>query len=142
MQAALRSSAALVFGSVMAWLVAIVVLARLSPVNATLSMAAAAGIASFVIVIASRTPLLSVVPAVFYGFASTFAYLSHSAAAFTVEALTSLSLQNAVLSVPASLLIGTALGIVHAWLAGVLAEDAGKAKLSPSKAGVPEGSKP
>ena len=131
--AAVRSSAGLIFGTVMAWLVAIVVAARVSPVSTTLSMAAVAGLASFLIVIASRTPLLSVVPAAFYGFASTFAYLSHSAAAFTLDALTSISLQNAFFSVSASLLIGTAIGLVHGRLAGALAGD-GHASLSLSNA--------
>jgi hypothetical protein len=141
-QAAVRSSAALVFGAIMAWLVAIVAASGLSPVNATASLAVLAGVASFLIVLASRLSLLSVVPATFYGFASTFAYLGHSAAAFTVESLTSLSLQNAVFSVSASLLIGTALGIVHAWLAGLLAGDVGKAKLGLSNGHLAKAGKP
>jgi Protein of unknown function (DUF1097) len=134
-RAAVRSSAALVFGTVIAWLVAVVVAAGPDSVSATLSTATAAGTASFLIVIASRTPLLSVVPAVFYGFASTFAYLSHSPGALTVEALISPSWRNAIFSVPVSLLIGTALGIVHGWLAVALAGDGtGPAKLSLSNA--------
>jgi hypothetical protein len=140
-QAAIRSSAALVFGTVMAWLVAIVVAAQLVPVDMTLSLAVAAGIASFLIVIASRVPLLSVVPATFYGFASTFAYLGHSAAAFTVKALTSLSLQNAVFTLSASLLIGTALGIAHGRLAAALAGDDGKSKLGLSNGHLAKGGK-
>src|SRR5215475_943320 len=70
-QAALRSSAALVFGVVMAWAVAIVVAAGTFPLSTPLAMAITAGIASFVIVLASAGPILSVVPATFYGFAST-----------------------------------------------------------------------
>jgi hypothetical protein len=118
--AAIRSSAALVFGVVMAWLVAIIVVARLLPASATASTALAAGIASFLIVMASRWAMLSLVPATFYGFAATFACLSLSPGAFTVEALTALAWKNALFSVPASLLIGTGLGIVHGWLAGLL----------------------
>jgi Protein of unknown function (DUF1097) len=130
LRAAIRSSAALVFGVIMAWLVAVVVAADLLPANAAVSTAIVAGTASFLIVMASRTALLSVVPATFYGFASTFAYLSLSSGAFTVGMLTSFGWGNAVLSVPVSLLIGTGLGIVHARLANAFAaHEAGSANL-------------
>src|SRR5262245_61236310 len=72
-QAALRSSSALVFGFVMAWAVAIVVAAGALPLGTSLATAITAGIASFLIVLASARPVLSVVPATFYGFAATFA---------------------------------------------------------------------
>jgi Protein of unknown function (DUF1097) len=120
-QAAMRSSAALVFGVVMAWLVALVVAAGVLPLNTTASTAMAAGIASFLIVAASRSMMLSIVPATFYGFASTFAYLSLFDEALTLDALTSFSWRNAIFSVPASLLIGTGLGIMHRWLVRILA---------------------
>jgi Protein of unknown function (DUF1097) len=120
-QAAWRSSAALVFGVVMAWTVALVVAAGTLPLDTAASTAIAAGAASFLIVIASRSTVLSIVPATFYGFASTFAYLSLSAGAFTLEALTSFGWRNAIFSVPASLLIGTGLGIMHGRLAHILA---------------------
>jgi Protein of unknown function (DUF1097) len=119
-QAALRSSAALVFGVVMAWAVAIVVATGTLPLSASLATAVAAGIASFLIVLASARPVLSVVPATFYGFASTLAYLSLSPGAFRIGALTSLGWKNAIVVVPVSLLIGTGLGVVHGWLAKVL----------------------
>jgi hypothetical protein len=118
-QAAMRSSAAVVFGVVMAWLVALVVASAVLPLNATASTAMTAGIASFLIVIASRSMMLSIVPATFYGFASTFACLSLSSGAFTLPALTSFGLRNVLFGVPASLLIGTGLGITHGWLANV-----------------------
>jgi hypothetical protein len=120
-RAALRSSAALAFGVAMAWLVAVLVAADLLPLGMTASTVIAAAVASFLIVLASGIAVLDVVPASFYGFASTFAYLSLSAGAFTLEALTSFSLRNAIFSVPASLLIGTGLGIVHGWLANARA---------------------
>ena len=138
----MRSSAALVFGTVMAWLAAIFVAGGLAPVNATLSLAGVAGLASFLIVLASRILLLSLVPATFYGFASTFAFLGHSAEAFTVKALTALSFQNATFSVPASLLIGTALGIAQGWLASAFAGSAGGAKPGLSSGHFAKGFKP
>jgi hypothetical protein len=140
-QAAIRSSAALVFGVIMAWLVAVIVAAHVLPANEAVSTAIVAGTASFLIVIASRTALLSVVPATFYGFASTFAYLSLSSGAFTMGMLTSLSWSNAIISVPVSLLIGTGLGIVHARLANVIAaREAGSGNLGLS--GGPRVSRP
>lgn len=119
-QAALRSSAALVFGVLMAWAVALVVAARILPVSAPLSTAIAAGAASFLIVLASSNPILSVVPASFYGFASTFAYLSLAPDAFTMSALTAVSWMNAIVVVSASLLIGTGLGVAQGRLASML----------------------
>src|SRR5262245_34473326 len=128
-QAALRSSAALVFGVVMAWAVAMVVAAGPLPLSASLATAVTAGIASFLIVRASGTAILSIVPAAFYGFASTFAYLSLVPGAFTMSKLSSLDWGNAIVAVPISLLIGTGLGIAHGWFARVLAgDDAGGAR--------------
>ncbi|HEY7246920.1 MAG TPA: DUF1097 domain-containing protein [Xanthobacteraceae bacterium] len=120
-QAALRSSAALVFGVAMAWAVAMVVAAGTLPLAAWLAMPIAAGIASLLIVLASAAPILSVVPATFYGFASTFAYLGLAPGAFTVTAMTTLGWKNAIMSVPVSLLLGTALGVAHGRLAAFLA---------------------
>jgi Protein of unknown function (DUF1097) len=119
-QAALRSSAALVFGVVMAWVVALIVAAGILPLSASLATAIIAGIASFLIVLASARPILSVVPATFYGFASTFAYLSLVPGAFTISAMTDFRWNDAIAAVPISLLVGTGLGIAHGWLARVL----------------------
>lgn len=131
-RAALRSSAALVFGVVMAWVVAVAVAARILPLSGSLATAVTAGIASFLIVLASAGPILSIVPATFYGFASTFAYLSLVPGAFTINAMTGLSWKNAIVAVPISLLIGTGLGIAQGWLARVLA--AGNARATPARA--------
>ncbi len=124
-QAALRSSAALIFGVVMAWIVAVVVTAHILPLAPTIATAIVAGIASFLIVMASRWPLLGVVPATFYGFASTFAWLSLAPNAFNFEALTETSARNVLVALPASLLIGTGLGILHGRLQKILSRDAG-----------------
>jgi Protein of unknown function (DUF1097) len=131
-QAALHSSAALIFGVVMAWAVAIVVAAGTLPLSASLATATTAGIASFLIVRASAGPILSVVPATFYGFASTFAYLSLVPRAFTISAMTSPNWKNVIVAVPISLLIGTGLGIAHGWLARLLA--GGEAGAAPRRA--------
>jgi hypothetical protein len=119
-RAALRSSAALIFGVAMAWGVALVVAAGTLPLGVPPATAIAAGLASFLIVLASATPILSIVPATFYGFASTFAYLSLVPGAFTLGALTTLKWENVIVALPISLLIGTALGAAQGWLASLL----------------------
>ncbi|WP_197033779.1 DUF1097 domain-containing protein [Bradyrhizobium sp. URHD0069] len=129
LQAALRSSAALVFGVVMAWAV---VAAGILPLSASLATAVTVGIAAFLNVLASAGPILSIVPATFYGFASTFAYLSLVPGAFTINAMTGLNWKNAIVAVPLSLLIGTGLGIAQGWMASVLA--AGKTHVAPARA--------
>jgi len=119
-QAAVRSSAALVFGVIMAWAVAAAAASGMVPLNTTVATAACAGIASFFIILAAWTSILSVVPATFYGFASTFAYLSLAPGAFTIQALTAPRLENVLVTMPGSLLIGTGIGVAHAKLAGRL----------------------
>jgi Protein of unknown function (DUF1097) len=118
---ALRSSTALIFGVVMAWAVAIVVAGAILPLSASLATTITAGIASFLIALASARRILSVVPATFHGFASTFAYLSLEPGAFTISAMTGFSWENAIVAVPISLVIGTGLGVTHGWLAHLLA---------------------
>ncbi|WP_198026448.1 DUF1097 domain-containing protein [Bradyrhizobium sp. ARR65] len=129
-QAAIRSSAALVFGVAMAWLVALVVSSGVLLLAPTASTMIAAGIASFLIVIASCIKPLRIVPAAFYGFASTFAYLSLSTGAFSVAALTSFNWKNALLCVSISLLFGTGLGAMHGSLAVLLSWRNGTSRLS------------
>jgi hypothetical protein len=132
LRAALRSSAALVFGVVMAWAVAVVVAAGILPLSASLATAVTAGIASFLIILAPARTILSIVPATFYGFASTFAYLSLVPGAFTINAMTGLNWKNAIVAARFSLVIGTGLGIAQGWIASVLA--AGKTRVAPARA--------
>ena len=72
----LRSSAGLVFGVMIAWCVVIAVASGILPLGTTLATAVCAAIAPVAIVLASAAPVLSTVPAAFYGFASTFAVVS------------------------------------------------------------------
>jgi hypothetical protein len=119
-RAALRSSAALVFGVIMAWLVALVAASGVVPLPIPVAMAISAGLASFLIVMASSLQALSVVPATFYGFASTFAYLSLVPGELAVGRITALSLANPLGCVTLSLLIGTVLGVAHRGLTDLL----------------------
>jgi Protein of unknown function (DUF1097) len=126
-QAAVRSSAALVFGVVMACIVATIGTTNALALSPPMTTAISAGVSSFVIVMASRVSYLAIVPATFYGFASTFAYLSLAPGESEFSAMTTLNWRNALITVPTSLLIGTGLGIIHGWLAKVLATPRPKA---------------
>jgi hypothetical protein len=117
----MESSASMVFGVVMAWGVAVVVAAEWLPFGAPVSGALAAGFASLLIVLASALPPLSRVPASFYGFASTFAYLTLVDEAATLHRLTTFGWNNGAIAVAVSLLIGTLFGVIHGVLAHALA---------------------
>src|SRR5262249_29617270 len=109
---------------------------KLSSLSAT-ALAAATSAAAAVLAfsqmpVASRVSYFSIVPATFYGFASsTLAYLGLAPGAFTTAAMTTLSWKNAIVSVPMSLLLGTVLGATHRRLASVLA--ANKSEAAPCR---------
>lgn len=114
----------LAFGVVLAWIVSMLVLA-----NSTLPMplAAAALVALVVPIIIglSKFEAFNIVPAVFYGFASGFAFLTQTPGAFSVAALTHLGLNNVLIVVPVSMAIGVALGIVQIKIASVIQPTSG-----------------
>jgi Protein of unknown function (DUF1097) len=116
-KALLTSSVCMVFGAIMAWLVALVVAGNLLPFSGAVASAIAAGVASFIIVYVSRYTLFSNVPATFCGFASSFAFLLMRSGGFSMSAMTALDLGNVLLCVPLSLLIGSVLGVTHQRLA-------------------------
>ena len=114
------SSVCMVFGVVMAWIVALLVASGVVGLSSALVSAIAAAVASFVIVYASRYAWFANVPATFYGFASAFAFLLLSPRAFSVDAMTSLGSRNALVCVPISMLIGSLLGVIHQRIATLL----------------------
>jgi hypothetical protein len=119
-EAFFTSSACMVFGAVMAWLVAIAVAADIVPIASSIASAFAAAAASFIIVCFSQYRPLSNVPATFYGFASAFAFLLLLPGAFSMERMTAVNLGNVLISVPVSLLIGSLLGVLHQQVASLL----------------------
>lgn len=123
-KALLTSSACMVLGVVMAWLVALVVAGNLLPLSSAVASAVAAGVASFIIVYLSRFMPFGNVPATFYGFASSFAFLLMHSASFSMSAMSALDLNNVLLCVSISLLIGSVLGIIHQRLAYFLTDSA------------------
>jgi len=112
--------ACLVFGVVMAWIFALIIAGGYINLPVPLAGALIVAVMAPIIISVSRIPLLSVVPASFYGFASCFAYLAQTPGQFTLPAMTSLTLSNAVFIVPISLIIGVGLGHLQTVLAGVL----------------------
>jgi hypothetical protein len=113
----LRSFAGMLFGVILAWAVGVFVASGVLPLGQPIATAIGGGAASFVIVVATRIPALSVAPAAFYGFAAMFAYISLAPGAATIRALTDISAGSGAVIVSVSLLIGTGLGVVHGWLA-------------------------
>ncbi|WP_275098641.1 DUF1097 domain-containing protein [Sedimenticola hydrogenitrophicus] len=111
-----------IFGVVCAWTAAVVIL--LIPLAAALTLPVWAGIVVgttvLVVVLAAHIPAFSVIPASVYGYASTFAFLLQTPQALTVESLTTLNFGNALLIVPASMILGALFGYASAKLGGAL----------------------
>ena len=107
-----------IFGAVMA--LVLLLLVTQIPLAATLGLPlwAAIGvvITVFIVVIAAKSPMLSDIPASFYGFASVVAL----ALVGGKLAVTSVSLENPFINIVISLVIGAALGYVSEKVAGVL----------------------
>lgn len=119
-RALLTSSVCMVFGVVMAWLVALTVASGVLALQSALASAVAAGVASFFIVYVSRVSAFANVPATFYGFASSFAFLLMMPATFSMTAMTAATFSNVLVCVSISLLVGSLLGVVHQQLASLL----------------------
>jgi hypothetical protein len=119
-RALLTSSVCMVFGVVMAWLVALTVASGVLALQSAFASAVAAGVASFFIVYVSRVPAFANVPATFYGFASSFAFLLMMPATFSMTAMTGATFSNVLVCVSISLLVGSLLGVVHQQLASLL----------------------
>ncbi len=109
-----------VFGILMAWSVAMVVASGITHLSVPVAAAVAVMVVTPIIILASATKLLSIVPATFYGFAAGFGYLAQTPGKFTIEAMTSFGLDNVLVVVPISLAIGALLGVLHVWFAGRL----------------------
>ena len=71
-----------------------------------------------------------VVPASFYGAASTFAYLVQTPGRLTTKALFSLSFDNALIALPISMMIGALLGLATALMTDALGTPSPRARLT------------
>lgn len=114
------------FGAVVATVAALVILTV--PGAATLGLPLWAGIVvaitAWAICIAANIKLFSVIPANVYGYACTFAFLLQTPDKLTPAALTSLSMDNGLIAVGLSMVIGALLGFVSGKLGAALTKAA------------------
>ncbi|CAL93831.1 DUF1097 domain-containing protein [Azoarcus olearius] len=110
------------FGAAVAWLAAVVILSV--PLAATLTLPGWAAVVVFatawLVCMAANVPALSTIPASFYGYASTFAFLLQTPERMNLAALTSPGLDNAFIVTALSMAIGALFGYVSGALGGAL----------------------
>ena len=111
-----------IFGCFMAWIAAVAILAI--PLAAKLGLpfwaAIVVGITVFIVCYAANVKALALIPATFYGYAGTFAFLLQTPGKLSLANLTSLSLNNAPIVVGISLVIGAGFAYASAKLAEAL----------------------
>lgn len=111
----------LYFGSFMAWLFACIVTGNFVSINIPLLAALIVAVMAPIMILGSKISFFSVTPAVFYGFAASFAYLAQTPLVFDFAMLTSLNKANVVFVVPISLTIGACFGYLQVIASNVLA---------------------
>lgn len=113
-------------GVVMAWLVAL--LSLLNPLPQLIGFAPWIGLLSAVAVVAyilvSQIKPFTSITSASIAFAGSFGFLAHAPGAFTLESLLSFSLQNALILLSISVVLGTPLGILVNRIVGLLASRA------------------
>lgn len=110
------------FGVLTAWLTAVVIVSVPGAVvlgeSIWPSLVVCVSIACYIS--AARVGWFSSIPAVTYGYACTFAFLLQTPGKFSSESLTSVSFSNALIIVPASMIVGTLFAFASARLAARL----------------------
>ncbi len=111
-----------IFGALVAWAVAVVILSI--PLAATLGLplwaALAVGAGIVVVVLAANIPSLATIPATVFGFASSFAYLLQTPDVLKLDVLLSVTLKNSLIVVSVSLVVGAVFGLISAqWAAAM-----------------------
>ncbi|MGO6819619.1 DUF1097 domain-containing protein [Rhizobium brockwellii] len=110
------------FGVLVAWIVALLVLANpFAALPAPIWVGVLVFISVVLYILASPVSIVSSVPAVTLGYATTFAYLSQTPDAFTYDSLLSASFKNVLIVVIISMTIGTLFGYASAKLSAALA---------------------
>jgi hypothetical protein len=114
------------FGAVAATVAALAIL--MIPGAATLGLPLWAGIVvaitAWAICIAANVKIFSVIPANVYGYAATFAFLLQTPEKLSVEALTSISMNNGLIVVGLSMVIGAVLGFISGKLGAAMTKAA------------------
>ena len=110
------------FGSLCAWVAALVIISVPMADSLTLPVWAGivVGVTVMVMCLAAHIPALSAIPASVYGYAATFAYLLQTPNALTAANLMSASMANVFLLVVVSMALGAVFGMASGKLAGVL----------------------
>jgi hypothetical protein len=108
-----------IFGAVMAWVAAVLILQTGLPAGLVV------GVTVFALCMAAHIKALSSIPASVYGYAATFAILLIDAQRFALAALVDIDYKsNPLLQVTASMIVGALLGFASSKLAGVLTKKA------------------
>jgi heme A synthase len=106
-ETALRKTLTSMFiGVAIAWAMAMLMLNDKTGLPTPILAALIVGIVTTIVILLSRFDALSLVPAVFYGFAASFAYMVQTPNKFTTQALLSPTLDNPIAIMPLSLAIG------------------------------------
>ena len=118
-----------VFGSLCAWVAALIILGIPLAAQLTLPVWAAIGVGVMVWVLcmAANVKALSSIPSGVYGFAATFAFLLQTPDKLSIPALTSPSLSNGFIVVAVSMAIGAIFGFASNKLASMMPSAAAKA---------------
>jgi hypothetical protein len=114
-----------IFGVVAAWVAALVILGV--PMAATLTLPVWAGIVVaitiFIYILMSKIEVFASIPGSTYGYACTFGFLLQTPEKLSMEALTSVSMSNALIVVPISMVIGALFAFVSGKGAAALTKE-------------------
>lgn len=114
-----------IFGVVMAWITALL-LTEISPDAAPgfpVLASVTVSVSVVVLCLAARIPQLSVIPVSVLGYSSAFAYLLQTPDKLTPEILLGASLENPLLVIPISIIVGALFGQLSGQLAGKLTKE-------------------
>lgn len=105
-----------IFGALVAWGVAVLILAvpLAGPLGLPLWAALAVGLGVVVVVLAANVSALATIPATVFGFASTFAYLLQTPDVLNLDVLLSASLKNSLIVISLSVVVGAVFGLLSA----------------------------
>ncbi len=114
-----------IFGVIMAWLSAIVIISI--PLAEQLGLPLWAGIvvavAIFILCIAANIPALSAIPGTVFGFASTFGYLLQTPKMLTQDILFGAAFTNPLIIMSISLAVGAVFGSISAKLGAAMTRE-------------------
>jgi hypothetical protein len=113
-----------IFGVFMAWLTAILLtnIPATAPLGFPLMAAITVAVAVVVMCLAANIPQLATIPASVLGYSSTFAYLLQTPDKLTKEVLLGVSLDNPLLVISISIVVGTYFGQLSAQLSAKLSK--------------------